>query len=86
MWIKYLQINKMEHNKTFECEQTFLTRFISFFLKIHICVLSLHTGALGSQIERGKKEAATFHYLLFSTFYALYADKSHSNVYPKCLP
>lgn len=71
MWFKYLWIKKMEHNKTFESEQTFLTRFLQLFLKINICIVFLLTGGLLalSNMKRKKKgrylSLSDVHYFMF---------------------
>lgn len=78
MWIKYLQIKKMEHNKTFESEQTFLMKFHQLLLK-NKCLYSIPAlrNFVGAFKYERKKGMVTFHSLFFITFYVLYADKSH---------
>lgn len=68
MWFKYLQIKKMEHNKTFESEQTFLTRFHQLFLKSkYLPSVSAHRSSVGSfKYERKKKRGS---YLSLSSVY-----------------
>lgn len=71
MWFKYLQIKKMEHNKTFESEHTFLTRFHQLFLKSkYLHSVSAHRSSVGSFKYEKKKRGSylslsAVHYFMF---------------------